>query len=70
MHESAGADHSDHRARLMEQVERADEIMRDKDRTLQQLEEKLHQQSNIRERAEVRCGAAIQVRGRGLLVGL
>lgn len=50
------------RSKLMQQIEQADELLLDKDRTIQQLEQRLEQQNNQRERAEVRCGAALQVR--------
>ena len=44
----------------MSQLEQADSIMAEKDRTLQQLEQKLLAESNQRERAEVRCGESIK----------
>ena len=40
--------------RLMEQVEKADDLLREKDRTIGQLEQKLAAQQNQRERAEAR----------------
>jgi len=45
---------------LVEQVEQADSIIMEKDRLVNQLEQKLAQQVNQRERAEVRCGTAIK----------
>lgn len=45
---------------LLEQVEQADAILMEKDRIVSQLEQKLAQQMNQRERAEVRCGTSIK----------
>lgn len=49
-----------HHQKLMSQIEQADSIIADKDRTLHQLEQKLLAESNQRERAEVRCGESIK----------
>lgn len=46
-------------AKLLKQVEQADELLLQKDKTIQQLEAKLAQHNNQRERAEIRCGTAI-----------
>lgn len=45
---------------LIEQLESADVMLQEKDRVAGQLEQKLAQQTNMRERAEVRCGSAIK----------
>lgn len=47
-------------SRLMEQMERADEIVADRERTVLQLEQKLAAQSNKCERAELRCASALK----------
>ena len=46
--------------RLLEQIEEADHILMDKDRTISQLEQRLSSQENQRERAEIRCGTALK----------
>jgi hypothetical protein len=46
--------------RLSAQLEQADSIIADKDRTLMQLEQNLSMQTNQRERAELRCGEALK----------
>ena len=46
--------------RLLDQIEQADQLLNDKDRTIQQLEQKLLSQENQRERAEIRCGTGIK----------
>jgi sialic acid synthase SpsE len=46
--------------RLIEQIQTAEEILSDKDKTISDLEKKLLMQSNQRERAEIRCGTAIK----------
>ena len=46
--------------RLLEQIEHADQIITDKDRTITQLEQRLSSQENQRERAEIRCGTALK----------
>ena len=46
--------------RLLDQIEQADQLLNDKDRTIQQLEQKLLSQENQRERAEIRCGTSIK----------
>lgn len=46
--------------RLLDQIKQADEILFDKDRLIQQLEQKLAVQNNQRERAEIRCGTSIK----------
>lgn len=48
------------RKKLTEQIEQADSIIADKDRTIAQLEQKLLSQINQRERAENRCGESIK----------
>jgi hypothetical protein len=47
-------------SRLLEQIEQADAILMDKDRTIGQLEQRLLSQENQRERAEIRCGSALK----------
>jgi hypothetical protein len=46
--------------RLLGQIEEADHILMDKDRTISQLEQRLSSQENQRERAEIRCGTALK----------
>jgi hypothetical protein len=46
-------------AKLLTQIEQADELLLQKEKTINQLEVKLAQQSNQRERAEIRCGTAL-----------
>eukprot|EP01042_Synura_sphagnicola_P002158 gene2158-2578_t len=46
--------------KLSEQVDRADELLREKDRIIGQLEQKYASEVNQRERAEARCGSAIE----------
>ena len=46
--------------RLLSQIEEADHILMDKDRTISQLEQRLSSQENQRERAEIRCGTALK----------
>lgn len=46
--------------RLLDQLENADEVMKDKARTIMQLEQKLNTSNNQRERAEDRCAASLQ----------
>ena len=48
------------RNRLLEQIEQADQLLSDKDKTIQQLEQRLLSQENQRERAEIRCGTGIR----------
>lgn len=49
-----------HHQKLLQQIEQADSIISEKDRTLQQLEQRLLAESNQRERAEIRCGESIK----------
>jgi chromosome segregation ATPase len=49
-----------HHNHLLGQIEQADSIIAEKDRTLAQLEQKLMAENNQRERAEVRCGESIK----------
>jgi hypothetical protein len=46
-------------SRLLEQMERADEILAEREKTVMQLEQKLAAQSNKCERAELRCASAL-----------
>jgi chromosome segregation ATPase len=47
-------------SKLLTQVEQADELLQEKERTIAQLEQKLSAQMNQRERAELRCGAILK----------
>ena len=46
--------------KLLDQIDQADEIMKDKVLIINQLEEKLAAEYSQRERAEIRCGAALE----------
>ena len=48
------------RRRLLDQLDQADKLLVEREQSLQQLEQKLLAQSNQRERAEARCGEALQ----------
>jgi chromosome segregation ATPase len=49
-----------HHHKLLAQIEQADSIIAEKDRTVAQLEQRLLAESNQRERAEIRCGESIK----------
>jgi chromosome segregation ATPase len=51
--------HQDHVMKLQDQLQSADEIIQEKDRTLRQLETRLATEMNARERAENRCGECL-----------
>ena len=55
-----GAGSSEANQKLLQQIEQADEILMEKDRTIGQLETKLGQQHNQRERAEIRVGTSLK----------
>ena len=55
-----GAGSSEANQKLLQQIEQADEILMEKDRTIGQLETKLGQQHNQRERAEIRVGSSLK----------
>lgn len=46
--------------KLLDQLDNADEVLKDKTRTIMQLEQKLNITNNQRERAEERCAASLQ----------
>ncbi|CAM9286438.1 unnamed protein product, partial [Ectocarpus fasciculatus] len=46
--------------KLLDQLDNADEVMKDKTRTIMQLEQKLNTANNQRERAEERCASSLQ----------
>ena len=61
--QGTSTDHGDHlliHKRLVDQIEMQEDVISGKDSQIQALEEKLMQQSNMRERAELRCGNTIE----------
>ena len=51
---------SDAHQKLLDQIDQADTIISEKDREIRELEAKLAQVHNMRERAETRCGTTLQ----------
>jgi chromosome segregation ATPase len=51
---------SDGHQKLLDQIDAADGIIQEKDREIRELEQKLAQVHNMRERAETRCGSTLQ----------
>lgn len=51
---------SDGHQKLLDQIDQADNIIQEKDREVRELEQKLAQVHNMRERAETRCGSTLQ----------